>query len=230
MAAERTRVDNAARYTIVLNERQDIGDKNTFGARYGRVGVYSKAAIDYTFCLLALPVLFLLCVALMIMNPFVNPGPLFFKQERMGQGGRSFVMWKFRTMTESNEAARPHDAPLEYDRITLLGHFLRKTRMDELPNMINILRGEMTLVGPRPDAIEHARAYSALIPHYRMRFQAKPGITGLAQVRSGYADTKRAVMLKAKHDSFYIDRASLLLDLHIIWCTVGVVIRGSGAR
>lgn len=197
---------------------------------FGRAGSLAKMAIDCVFCGLALPFLGLLCIALTIVNPFVNPGPLFFRQERMGQGGRPFVMWKFRTMSESHSAARAHDAPLEHDRITKLGHFLRKTRMDELPNMFNIIKGDMSLVGPRPDAIEHARAYSVRIPRYRRRLAAKPGITGLAQVRSGYADTKRAVMLKARHDSFYIDRASLLLDLHIIWCTVGVVIRGTGAR
>ena len=229
MTVERTRGDYAARINFARKKQYD-DDVATVALPYASAGSLAKLVIDFTFCVLAFPAFVVLCVALIILNPFVNPGPLFFRQERMGQGGRPFIMWKFRTMTVSNDAARPHDAPLEHDRITVLGHLLRKTRMDELPNMINIMKGDMSLVGPRPDAIEHARAYWSEIPYYKKRFAAKPGITGLAQVRSGYADTKRAVMLKAKHDSFYIDRASLLLDLHIIWCTIGVVIRGTGAR
>lgn len=172
----------------------------------------------------------MVALVLLIVNPFFNPGPLFFRQERMGMGGRRFSMWKFRTMLCAPSNVRAHDAPLEEDRITTLGRYLRKCRIDELPNIFNVLAGEMSLVGPRPDAYSHASEYLRSVPHYHYPMRVRPGITGLAQVRGGYADTERAIQRKARFDRFYVERSCGRMDLYIIWRTIYVMLTGFGAR
>ncbi len=122
-----------------------------------------------------------LCVFLLIANPFLNRGPLLFIQKRMGRECNHFMAIKFRTMTCVSEMSRGADDPLEVNRITPLGGFLRKTRMDEIPQIINVLRGEMSLIGPRPDCFEHAETYLNTIAGYRERHAALPGISGLAK-------------------------------------------------
>lgn len=189
-----------------------------------------KAICDYGFAVLALPLVGLTGGVLLILNPFFNRGPLFFRQERMGRGGKRFVMWKFRTMRPGGHDVRPHDAPLEEDRITPLGALLRRTRLDELPNAFNILAGEMSLVGPRPEAYDHALEFIDSIPYYRDRFRVLPGITGLAQVRAGYADEESAVRRKARLDHHYVWKARLRLDARVLVATVAIVLFGTGAK
>jgi lipopolysaccharide/colanic/teichoic acid biosynthesis glycosyltransferase len=167
---------------------------------------------------------------LLILNPFFNPGPVFYRQERMGAGGKAFSLWKFRTMSPSSVKARAPEAPVEAHRITPLGAILRKTRVDEIPNFINVWLGDMSVIGPRPDAFDHSVAYLGTIPGYAARFQVRPGITGLAQVRNGYADNSRAIQRKARLDRFYVERYSVLLDIYIVWMTVRVMMSGFGAK
>ena len=189
-----------------------------------------KRSVDLLFSLAVLPIVGMVAACLFVVNPFLNPGPVFYRQTRMGFGGRRFTMWKFRTMTPSAETVRAFDAKVEEHRITPLGRFLRTARIDEFPNVINILRGEMTLIGPRPDAWEHAVRGIDEIPYYRDRFRVKPGITGLAQVRAGYADTPRAMQRKARLDRFYVHRWRIGLDLLILRKTVRVMCTGFGAK
>lgn len=191
-----------------------------------------KTALDLASALLALPLIALAGLALMVLNPAFNPGPLLFRQARMGQGGRRFEMVKFRTMTPRPPGTAPRGPgdPLEAGRITPLGRFLRRTRIDELPNFVNVLRGEMSLIGPRPDAWEHACAYLRSVPGYGERLRVRPGITGLAQVRAGYADSERAIRRKARLDRLYVRRATRALDLHILALTARVVLTGFGGR
>ncbi len=189
-----------------------------------------KRSVDLLFSLAVLPIVGMVAAGLVVVNPFLNPGPVFYRQTRMGMGGRRFTMWKFRTMTPAAEAVRAFEAPVEEDRIPALGRFMRTTRIDEFPNVINILRGEMTLIGPRPDAWEHAIRGIDEIPYYRDRFRVKPGITGLAQVRTGYADTTRAMQRKARLDRFYVHRSQIGLDLRIMRETVRVMCTGFGAK
>lgn len=189
-----------------------------------------KRTVDLLFSLAVLPFVIMLAAGLLVINPIFNPGPVFFRQSRMGLGGVPFTIWKFRTMTPCSRGVRAHDAPVEKNRIGALGRFLRQTRIDELPNVFSILRGEMTLVGPRPDAWEHAVQYIDVIPYYRDRFRVKPGITGLAQVRAGYADTRRAVQRKARLDRFYVSKSRLRLDLIIMLGTAKIVLTGFGAK
>jgi lipopolysaccharide/colanic/teichoic acid biosynthesis glycosyltransferase len=186
--------------------------------------------LDVTFAILAAPAVFVVALALLVLNPIFNPGPLFFRQKRMGKDCSSFRMWKFRTMLSSTVDVRSHDAPLDRHRITRLGALLRKSRLDELPNLINVLRGEMALVGPRPDAWDHAIVYIRTIPFYDRRFSVLPGITGLAQVRSGYADDYKSVCRKARLDAIYVRSRSLRMDAGIVLATVVVMLTGFGAR
>lgn len=189
-----------------------------------------KRSCDLVFAIGALPIVGVLSLLLLVLNPVFNPGPLFFRQERMGLGGERFWMWKFRTMRCSPDGVRAHDAALEDDRVTALGRILRRSRIDELPNIFNILTGDMSLVGPRPDAWEHAVQYLGTIPYYSDRFRVRPGITGLAQVRSGYADTSRAIERKARFDRHYVMHSRMKLDLRILLATALIVFTGFGAK
>lgn len=187
-------------------------------------------SFDIAFALLAAPAVAVVALALLVLNPIFNPGPLFFRQKRMGKDCSSFRMWKFRTMLPSAVDVRSHDAPLDRHRITALGALLRKSRLDELPNLINVLRGEMALVGPRPDAWDHAVVYIRTIPRYAQRFAVLPGITGLAQVRSGYADDYKSVCRKARLDAIYVRNGTARMDTGIVLATVVVMLTGFGAR
>lgn len=204
-------------------------DRKTF--KYNRIYfAMTKRAMDLAFAVLCLPFLMVLTIGLWLANPFWNPGKVFFRQRRMGRNGKSFTMWKFRTMTDNGAAVRDANAPLDEDRITALGRLLRRSKLDELPNILNILTGDMSLVGPRPDAFEHATEYALSVPRYRKRFSVRPGITGLAQVRGGYADSLRSIRRKAHYDSYYIRNRSIPLDLMIISATFAVVLSGFGQR
>lgn len=191
---------------------------------------FVKRIIDLAFAVSALPALAALALFLYFTNRFLNPGTVFFRQVRMGQDGKPFTIWKFRTMTGNGANLRAANAPLDEHRITPIGRLLRRTKLDELPNVLNILSGDMSLVGPRPDAYSHATEYLGIVPHYRKRLSMRPGITGLAQVRGGYADNPRAVKRKARYDSFYIQHSSLSLELHVILATFAVVFSGFGQR
>lgn len=191
----------------------------------------AKRGFDIFVSFFGLSAMALVAVALvMVLNPLFNPGPLFYRQVRMGQGGKRFEIWKFRTMDTGQPVLRKADDDVEQSRITPLGKILRKYRIDELPNFINVLRSEMSLVGPRPDMVEHAMVFARDVPRYAERFRVKPGITGLAQVRQGYAAGVKATMRKARLDHIYVQRACFLLEMRIIALTVLVVLTGFRAR
>ena len=189
-----------------------------------------KKTFDLSLSLVALPLIGGIAIVLFIINPLYNRGPVFFRQQRMGLGGKKIMLWKFRTMTGSDTGLRDADAPLETERVTPLGRIMRRTRIDELPNFINVLRGEMSVVGPRPDAWDHARLHIDEVQYYCERFRVLPGITGLAQVRGGYADNRRATERKARLDLFYVRRSRIKLDLLIIRETILVMCTGFGAK
>lgn len=187
-----------------------------------------KITFDCVCALIALPLIYVTAAVLLILNPWLNQGPLFFRQERMGQNGKPFQMWKFRTMTSANPGVRSADGKLEEHRITRLGRILRKMRIDELPNFFNVMRGEMSVVGPRPDAFHHASTYEQTLPGYKDRHRVKPGITGLAQVEMGYAEGFEETALKAKYDNLYVARSCGKLELYIIRRTFHVLAAGAG--
>ena len=156
-----------------------------------------------------------------------SPGPVLFRQERVGKGGRSFTIYKLRTMVLD---AEKHTGPVlsagaADTRITPVGKLLRATRLDELPQLVNVLRGEMSLVGPRPERPCFVRRYEVEIPGYRERHQVLPGITGWAQVHGGYAIEAE---MKLRYDLLYIYNWSLWLDVKIMFQTLATVCRRTG--
>jgi len=159
-------------------------------------------------------------------------GPVFFIHERAGRGGRSFRLVKFRTMHEQNPEVDGETVWERDDRtrVTRVGRWIRTLRMDELPQFWNILRGDMDLVGPRPEILRNVKPMTEQIPYYSLRHVIRPGITGWAQVRYGYSVSLEQVTEKMRHDLFYIKHMSLWLDLRILVDTVKIVLFGRGAQ
>ena len=158
-----------------------------------------------------------------------SPGPMLFRQSRVGEGDRAFTLMKFRSMRQDAEAgtgavwAREHDP-----RITRVGNFLRRTRLDEIPQLVNILRGDMSLVGPRPERPEFVAELKKKIPYYSERHYVKPGLTGWAQVCYPYGSSVEDAIEKLRFDLYYIKNISIILDFYIIMKTFRVVLLGKG--
>jgi len=176
--------------------------------------------------------LFLLIAAAIKLD---SPGPVFFKQKRFGFNNNLFEVWKFRTMRTECTDARAEVLTTKADpRLTRIGPFLRKSSLDELPQLINVLRGEMSIVGPRPHALAakaHGQLYQDAVNCYAARHKVKPGITGWAQINGwrGETDTTEKIQERVRHDMYYIGHWSLWLDLFIILKTIGVVVRADNA-
>jgi exopolysaccharide biosynthesis polyprenyl glycosylphosphotransferase len=184
-------------------------------------------AVGSVLMLLALPIM--LIVGLMIAAE--APGPVIYRQERVGRRGRKFTLFKFRSMIVGAERdGKPTWAGVNDARVTRVGRLLRKTRIDELPQLLNVVRGEMSLVGPRPERPEFVAMLSEQIPFYSIRHSVKPGITGWAQVRYYYTATVEDAAKKLEYDIYYVKNHSLLLDFLILLETVRVVLLGEGAR
>lgn len=158
-----------------------------------------------------------------------SPGPIFYTQDRIGRGGKLFRIIKFRSMIDDAEAATGARWATAYDeRVTRFGRFMRKTRLDEVPQLINVLFGQMSLVGPRPERPEFVHILANDIPFYRTRLVVKPGLTGWAQVRYRYGNSMTDALRKLQYDLYYIRHQSLLLDLIILLKTIGTMIRFQG--
>jgi lipopolysaccharide/colanic/teichoic acid biosynthesis glycosyltransferase len=189
---------------------------------------FNKRTFDIIFSLLLLPLLCIIIVALLCVNNFSNPGKLFFVQKRMGINCNFFFAIKFRTMTDIKEITRKFNEPIEKNRITPLGRILRKMRIDELPQILNVLKGDMSLIGPRPDYYIHALEYMKFIDGYNKRYTIRPGITGLSQIRLGYTESLEAMKRKVSIDEYYIQNLSYINEFKIILNTVLIIIRGLG--
>ena len=160
-----------------------------------------------------------------------SPGPILFCQQRLTRGGRTFDMYKFRTMVQNAERGKGAMWAQKNDpRITPVGKFMRKTRIDELPQLFNVLIGDMSLIGPRPERPEMVEELEEKMPTFRRRMDVKGGLTGLAQISSGYAANTSSYRKKLALDLLYIEKRSLKLDLAIAVKTVKVVVTGKGAR
>lgn len=180
-----------------------------------------------TLVVAALPVI--IVTALLI--ALEGTGTVIYRQKRIGRGGKTFTLLKFRSMAmDAEKDGKPAWASVNDARITRVGRFIRRTRIDELPQLINVLRGEMSLVGPRPERPEFVTMLSEQIPFYAVRHSVKPGITGWAQVRHCYVATVDDTVKKLEYDIYYVKNNSLLLDLLILIETVRVVLLGEGAR
>jgi lipopolysaccharide/colanic/teichoic acid biosynthesis glycosyltransferase len=169
-----------------------------------------------------------LLIAISIVIKLTSPGPVLFAQLRTGLGGKTFVIYKFRTMTSLENGDRVVQACRNDSRITWVGSFLRRSSLDELPQLWNVLIGDMSIVGPRPHAVAHDHYYGALLPAYRDRFRAKPGITGLAQCNGarGPTETLDKMSRRIRLDLAYIERWSLAMEARILVKTVKVILAG----
>ncbi len=170
-----------------------------------------------------------LMAAVAVIIKLDSDGPALFIQDRIGRLGRPFRLIKFRTM---RVASGPHSEWVgqNQDRITRVGHWLRRFRLDELPQFINILRGDMNLVGPRPHPVANFALFREHIPYYSIRCSIRPGATGWAQIRYGYANSLDEEIEKMRYDLFYIKRMSPLFDLRIVFDSVKTVMLGRGAQ
>jgi sugar transferase (PEP-CTERM system associated) len=161
---------------------------------------------------------------------FDSPGPVFFKQERVGKNGMVFVLWKFRSMREDAERNGAVWAEKVDSRVTHVGKWIRLLRIDEIPQLYNVFRGEMSLIGSRPERPEFVQELKKKIPYYCIRHSVRPGITGWAQVNYRYGASVEDALRKLEYDLYYIKNMSLILDIKIILKTIGVVLFGQGAR
>lgn len=189
-----------------------------------------RKVLDVTFGLLGSITLLLLLPVLAPLIYFDSAGPIFYKQARLGRDGCEFIIYKFRSMhTNSEFKGKPQWAAEGDERITRIGRFMRATHLDELPQVFNILRGDMSLIGPRPERQEFVTILENSIPFYRCRLKVKPGLTGWAQVKYGYARSNQDTLEKLQYDLYYIKHQSFMLDIFILLKTVIEVFLHRGA-
>jgi len=201
------------------------------GFRASRVTRFVKRMLDLSFSIIlaivTLPLMALTAIAIRL----DSPGPLLYSQERVGENGAVFKIFKFRSMrTDAELAGKPVWARENDDRITRVGRLIRKARLDELPQLWNVMRGDMSFVGPRPERPFFVEQLAEDIPFYLQRHSVKPGLTGWAQVKYQYGSTVEDAMEKLRYDLYYIKHMSIIFDLTIVLDTVKVILFGKGAK
>jgi sugar transferase (PEP-CTERM system associated) len=194
-----------------------------------------RDTIKRLFDLLVSAAMLVVCLPIMALAALLikleSPGPVLYRQERVGQGCRSFTIFKFRSMcVDAEKDGKPRWAGQNDSRVTLTGRFIRRTRIDELPQIFNVFFGDMSFVGPRPERPYFVQDLTQKIPYYGVRHTVKPGITGWAQVRYAYGATDEDAMHKLQYDLYYVKNHSLFLDLMILFQTAQVVLWGKGVR
>lgn len=182
--------------------------------------LFIKRFLDIFVSLILLILILPLWAILVVIIETTSPGRALFMQKRTGLHGRTFVCYKFRTMYLNKEADTLQATCCD-KRITGIGGFLRRTSMDELPQLFNVLKGDMSLIGPRPHMLKHTELYSQLIPHYMERHRMRPGLTGYAQIKGFRGETSELKQMRnrVEADLFYVEHFSLGLDMKILWIT-----------
>jgi lipopolysaccharide/colanic/teichoic acid biosynthesis glycosyltransferase len=191
--------------------------------------VRTKRVIDTALTLLSSPIWLLLGGIIAAAIKLDSPGPVIFKQRRIGLEGKPFTLYKFRTMRADPDDI-PRFASRGDGRLTRAGRVLRRIRLDEIPQLWNVLRGDLSLVGPRPEQGGFVERFAETIPFYTHRHLVRPGITGWAQVNFGYADNEADTVEKLSYDLFYVKHVSPWLDLEVLGRSVWTVMTGFGAR
>ena len=190
--------------------------------------IIAKRAFDITASCFAILLLIPVYLTLMVLIKLSSKGPIFFTQERIGKFKTPFKIIKFRTMYVGSEKDGPQLSSSNDSRITPIGRFLRKTRLDETPQFFNVLKGDMSIVGPRPERQHYINLITAQAPHYVYLLKVKPGITSWGQVKYGYAENVDQMVQRLKFDLLYIENMSLALDIKIMFYTVLIILKGAG--
>jgi sugar transferase (PEP-CTERM system associated) len=201
------------------------------GFNQGALRTFVKRVFD----IVSASILIVLSAPLMVVTALLikaeSRGPVFYRQERVGLNGSTFMVTKFRSMrTDAEKDGKPRWAQANDSRVTRVGQVIRRVRIDELPQLFNVLKGEMSLVGPRPERPFFVQELTQQIPFYAVRHSVKPGVTGWAQVRYHYGATVEDSQEKLQYDLYYVKNHTLFLDLVVLMETVGVVLTGKGAR
>lgn len=187
-----------------------------------------KLSLDKILSIIVVICLIPIYLILAVVVKLTSKGPLLFKQERVGRYGKPFVLYKFRTMVPNAEANGPALSSKNDERVTSVGRFMRKTRLDELPNFFNVLKGDLSIVGPRPERQFFIDKIVEKAPHYLQLLRVKPGITSWGQVKYGYAENVDQMIERLEFDLLYLENMSLLVDFRIMVYTIITVLRGRG--
>ena len=179
--------------------------------------------ISFFLLLLLSPILVLFCIII----PIDSAGSSFFYQQRLGQNGKKFILIKLRSMGLDAEKNGPQWASKEDPRVTKIGAFIRRSHIDEIPQLINVLKGDMSLIGPRPEREYFYKEFDTFLPNFKSRLVVRPGLTGWAQVNGGYNLTPE---VKLAFDLYYIKHRSLVMEIKILFQTLAIVFTGNGAR
>lgn len=207
---------------------QDFIDSIDYGiVKGGAIFDFYQRILNIILSLIGLAIGIPLVIIFGIRIKIEDNGPITYKQERLGKGGKRFYIYKLRSMRTDAEKFGAQWAEKDDPRITKVGRFIRKTRIDEIPQLFNILKGDMSLIGPRPERPQFTEQFNREIPGFINRLAVKPGLTGWAQVNGGYDMTPAEKLVE---DIYYIKNRSVLLDFKIIFKTVAVVLTGDGAR
>lgn len=179
---------------------------------------------------LSAPLVLPLSLAVALGIKLDSKGPVFFKQQRAGRDGHPFILYKFRSMRVESEINGAKFATEDDPRITKFGAFIRNYRLDELPQLWNVVKGEMSLIGPRPEQVQFVQRFNEELPFYSYRHVLRPGITGWAQVKDGYAADLSSTNRKLEYDLYYVKNISMSLDLLVVYATLKTILTGFGSR
>lgn len=219
----------AKRLVLDMNEKFSIRERENSNSNVGlnKSYMFTKRFFDLTLSIIGLLLVLPILVVTAILIKLESPGNIIFAQERVGLNGRVFKVYKLRSMRNDAEKNGPQWAEKNDARVTRVGAFIRKTRIDELPQFINVIKGEMSLIGPRPERPVFTEQFDKEIKGFKKRLAVKPGLTGWAQVNGGYEISPEE---KLKYDLYYIKNCSILLEIKIVFKTVRVIFTGDGAR
>lgn len=207
-----------------------VAEEGLYGLSPHSIYPLLKRCLEVGITVLLSPLILTVAAIAALAVKLTSKGPVLFTQERVGRYGETYTLYKFRSMTADSEKDGAQFASHNDMRVTAVGKFIRKFRIDELPQFWNILRGDMSLIGPRPEQQTFVESFNDEIAFYPYRHKVRPGITGWAQVKDGYAADLDATKIKLQHDLYYIKNISLSLDLLIIFATVKTILTGFGSR